>query len=131
MAKIVSAGLAYFLIAFAAGFALGVLRTLVIGPSIGETAAVAAELPMMLAICWIGARSLSARYTIAPALSARLAMGALALLLLLAAEYGVARFGMGRTLAEHLASYANAPQALGLAGQLLFALFPALQAMRR
>lgn len=41
------AGLAYFAVVFAAGFALGVLRVLFAMPILGETVAVLFELPVM------------------------------------------------------------------------------------
>jgi len=41
--------LAYFLPVFALGFVLGTVRTLWLAPMLGELAAVAAELPVMLA----------------------------------------------------------------------------------
>jgi hypothetical protein len=54
-------------------------------------------------------------------------MGGLALTLLLLAETALATLGLGRTLAEHLASYQNLPERLGLAAQIAFGLFPLLQ----
>lgn len=121
------AGLAYAAIAFAAGFALGVLRVSLIAPRLGETAAVMFELPIMLALSWLACRWIIARWHVPATVSARAAVGGLALALLLAAEAVLGTLGLGRTLAEHLASYQNLPERLGLAAQILFGLFPLLQ----
>jgi hypothetical protein len=45
-----TAGAVCFVAVFAAGFALGVLRTTVLTPAVGRLAAAAIELPIMLAI---------------------------------------------------------------------------------
>ncbi|OYW56499.1 MAG: hypothetical protein B7Y80_06340 [Hyphomicrobium sp. 32-62-53] len=123
----VTAGLAYVAIAFAAGFALGVLRVTLIAPRLGETAAVLLELPIMLALSWLTCRWVIARWHVPASFVARATMGGLALALLLTAEAVLGTLGLGRTLAEHLASYQNLPERLGLAAQVLFGLFPLLQ----
>jgi len=61
----------------------------------------------------------------------RLAMGGVALVLLLGAELGLSVLAFGRTIAEHLASYGSPAGALGLAGQVAFALFPLLRRRAR
>lgn len=118
------AGAAYFAIVFAAGFALGTIRALLIGPAIGETAAVAVELPLMLAISWLACGWVLARIVVAGTLGARLAMGGWAFGMLMAAEVGVSTLFMDRSLAQHIAHYGTAPALLGLAGQIAFASFP-------
>lgn len=122
-----TAGLAYAGLAFAAGFALGVLRVTLIAPRLGETAAVLLELPLMLTLSWLACRWIIARWHVADTIAARVTMGGFALTLLLAAEAVLATLGLGRTLAEHLASYQNLTERLGLAAQILFGLFPLLQ----
>jgi hypothetical protein len=121
-----AAGLAYAVIAFAAGFALGVLRVTLIAPQFGEIAAVMFELPIMLALSWLACRWVIARWHVPATLTARATTGGLALALLLAAEAMLGTLGLGRTLAEHLASYQNLPERLGLAAQVLFGLIPLL-----
>jgi len=123
----VTAGLAYVAIAFAAGFALGVLRVTLIAPRLGETAAVLLELPIMLALSWLACRWLIARWHVPATFVARATMGGLALALLLTAEAVLGTLGLGRTLAGHLASYQNLPERLGLAAQICFGLFPLVQ----
>lgn len=121
------AGCLYFAIAFAAGFLLGTLRVLFLAPRLGEMPATLLELPVMLALGWLAAGRLVARLH-RPSPTRRAAMGAIALGLLLAAEAALGILAFGRSLAAHLALYAAAPQALGLAAQLAFALLPLLRA---
>jgi hypothetical protein len=127
MPAALKAGIVYFLIAFAAGFALGTLRTLVIAPAIGEVAAVALELPIMLAISWFACGWVLRQFALPPEPGGRLVMGVTALALLLAAEAGVSVLLAGRSLGEHFTLYRQAPALLGLFGQIAFALFPVLR----
>ena len=121
------AGIAYFGCVFAAGFALGVIRTVVIAPLTSETLAVAMELPVLLAIAWIACRWLTSQFRVPFGLVSRAVMGAVAFVLLMAGELSISVLLAGRSIAEHLQLYDEAPHALGLAGQIAFALFPILQ----
>ncbi len=121
-------GTAYVAAVFAAGFVLGVLRTLVLAPRLGELIAVLVELPLMLTIAWLVCKRILRRWPLS-ALAA-VGMGAIAFLLLMGAEAALSTLLAGRTLAEHLALYTQWPHRAGLAGQLVFALFPAIQAWR-
>lgn len=125
MRRVLVAGAAYFAIVFAAGFALGTLRTLVILPAVGETGAVALELPVMLMICWSSAGVVVRRWPLA--VGGRIAVGLLAFSHLQAAELGLFVFAFGRDLAGYMARLATLPGALGLVGQLAFAAFPAMR----
>lgn len=127
MKRTLTAGVAYFALVFAVGFALGTLRVLLAVPLIGETAAVVAELPIMLAISWLTNAALVRRLDVPPHLGARASMGLIALALLLAAEAAVSVLGFGRSLVEHVTAYRSPGAALGLAAQLLFAAFPCVQ----
>ena len=126
-----SAGLAYFAVVFAVGFALGTVRVLVVAPHLGETAAVLAELPVMLAIAWTVCGWLLKHVPLPDGWGQRLAMGGVALAFLLAAELGLVVLAFGRTVAEHLAGYGSPAGALGLAGQLAFASFPLVRGRGR
>lgn len=121
------AGLLYFLLAFAAGFALGTIRVLFLVPAIGETAAVLVELPIMLTVSWIACRFVVDRLHVPPVASARAAMGIFAFVLLMIAEMGVAWLLGRRSVSAYLAHYVTLAGALGLVGQLAFAAFPVLQ----
>ena len=122
------AGIAYCGVVFAVGFVLGALRVTLVVPRLGETVAVALELPVILAISWMACRWLIVRFAVPADRNARLVMGATAFAVLMAAELGVSMIIFGRTLADHLDQYRTAPSLLGLTGQLAFAAFPLLQA---
>lgn len=125
------AGGAYFATVFAAGFALGTMRVLVLEPKLGALGAVLMETPFMLAASWFLCGVWVKRFSVEAALAPRLAMGALAFALLIAAEAALGLYGFGRPLAELLAVYGTAPGAVGLTGQILFGLFPVLQANKK
>jgi len=128
MKLILLTGTVYVAGVFAAGFVLGVLRTLVLAPLLGELVAVLVELPVILTIAWLVCARILRRWPLAP--TAALGMGSIAFLLLMAAEAGLSTLLAGRSLEEHLALYAQVPHQVGLAGQLVFAVFPWLQARR-
>ena len=124
MAPIVAAATRYALTVFAAGFLLGTFRVLWLAPRLGPTAAVALELPLILAVAWIACRRTATSVPTTP--RARLAMGGIAFLLLMAAEALIGT-AFGRGLAAQIRELTTAAGLLGLAGQIAFALFPLLQ----
>ncbi len=119
-------GTAYVVVVFAAGFVLGVLRTLVLVPLLGELVAVLVELPVILTIAWLVCTRILWRWPLSPA--SAVGMGAMAFLLLMGAEAGLSTLLADRSLVEHLGLYSQLPHQVGLAGQLAFALFPWIQA---
>jgi hypothetical protein len=128
--KAVAAGLVYFAIVFAIGFALGTLRELIVIPRFGNrVTAVIVELPIMLALSWITSRQLVARFNVPPLFRARLMMGGLAFTLLMIAELSVSVFGFGRTFSAHWEQYWQLPAFLGLVAQIAFATFPVAQSL--
>jgi hypothetical protein len=120
------AGVLYFAIIFAAGFALGTLRTLFLAPNVGGAIAVAVELPVMLVIAWFVSHRVATKLAVAPHFAARLVMGGSALLLLIIAE-AVLGLILGRSLADMVAEYGTSTGLLGLAGQIAAGAFPILQ----
>lgn len=128
MKLILLTGTAYFAAVFAAGFVLGVLRTLVLMPVLGELVAVLLELPVILTVAWLVCTRILGRWPLLPKAAA--AMGAIAFMWLMLAEAGMSTLLAGRSLAEHLALFAQLPHQVGLAGQLAFAAFPRMQARR-
>jgi hypothetical protein len=54
-------------------------------------------------------------------------MGGTGFALLMGVEMATTLLVFGRSISEHLATYASPAAAAGLAGQLLFAMFPILQ----
>ncbi len=125
---------AYFALVFAAAFALGALRVTLVAPAIGALAAVALEVPLVLGLSWIVAGRVLHRWPMALAQGAAMsaamgaAMGALAFAFLMLAEFALAFILSGQTPLAYAATFAEAPGALGLAGQIGFALIPALRA---
>lgn len=126
MAQTFLAGFAYFAIVFAAGFVLGALRVPFFVPRIGETKAVFLELPIILLVSFLAARWLIPVFDVSPLIGDRVVMGAVAFGCLMVAELALSRLMMGRSLAEHLAHYRSLAGASGLAGQIAFALIPAI-----
>ena len=121
--QILVAAAAYWATVFAFAFALGVVRTLWLTPTIGALTATLCEVPLTLALSWWAARRLTAHFRIAPGLEA-LAMGLAAFALLMLAEVSLARVLSGRLPGEWLRSMASPAGAVGLAGQVLFAAMP-------
>jgi hypothetical protein len=123
MAIIVTAIL-YFGIVFTFAFAMGVFRVLVVAPLVGPAAAVFIEVPIILAASWIGARRVLRRRTLG--FSKRLAVGGLALMLLMALEAMLASVMLGQSVEQWAAAVATPLGLVGLAGQLGFTAIPAI-----
>lgn len=117
------AALAYWAMVFAFAFVLGIFRTLWLAPQLGELAAVACELPLVLAASWLAARHVTRRFALTSPGPA-LASGLLAFALLLLAELALAQLLAGQSLRQWAAGLTTPPGALGLAGQVGFALLP-------
>lgn len=124
----IAAGAMYFAAVFAAGFCLGVLRTLLVQPLLGPLLAVALELPIILGIAWLACGRILGRRPLS--LGSAGIMGALAFAWLLLGEAMLSMLFGGRSWSAHLALYAKAQHQLGLAGQLLYALFPVIRVQR-
>ncbi|EXI92322.1 MAG: hypothetical protein AW12_00681 [Candidatus Accumulibacter sp. BA-94] len=129
MLKALQAGCTYFAGVFAVGFLLGVLRTLVLVPRVGETVAVLIELPVILGASWLICRRILRQASLSRA--AAVVMGASAFALLMITELSISMLLANWSLAAHLALYAESAHRLGLAGQLAFALFPLVQTSLR
>jgi hypothetical protein len=129
--KVARAGVVYFAVVFAAGFALGVIRTLLVVPRVGARAAELGEIPVMLVVSYLAARWVIRRRKVSPAASARLTMGLLALCLLVAAELALTLPVRGQTLTEYLASRDPVSGAAYAASLGIFALLPLLVSRRR
>jgi hypothetical protein len=130
MRRSVFAGGLYFAVVFALGFALGVVRVLITGPKLGEAISVFLEIPVILIVSWFAATCCVAAFSVAPRASERLTMGFVAFGLTMVAELSLSVMLFGHTVSEHFATYAHLLGVIGLAAQLLFALFPYAQAMR-
>jgi hypothetical protein len=118
--------LAYFAVIFAAAFAFGALRVTLIAPQIGPFAAVALEVPLILCLSWIVAGRVLDHWPLTFGLA--VAMGAMAFAVLMLAEFALAYALSGQTPASYAETFLTGPGALGLMGQIGFALIPALRA---
>jgi hypothetical protein len=118
------AGAACALVLLAAGTALGLARVLVLAPRLGESRALALELPAMLAIAWIATGRLIRRLAVSGALGARLAMSVATLVLLFAGEAALAA-GLSRARpGAWVAGFAEPAAWPGLAAQVAAGLMP-------
>jgi hypothetical protein len=126
----IRAGMAYFAIIFAVAFGLGTLRVVAIAPALGERGAVLLEVAVLLSIAWPVAAVLIRRAGLGRAVGPRLAMGAVALVLLALAEVALAWALFGRAPSEIWISWQTGAGAIGLAGQVAFGLIPVLLLLR-
>ncbi len=129
MGRAAFAGLVYFAIVFAIGFVLGSIRVLLVSPYLGELGAVLLELPVMLGACWLAAGRLVRRLN-PQSTSAALVMGAAAFSCLMIAEFSLAALAFDRSLTDQVSRWGTLEGALGLGGQVLFALLPWMQIRR-
>lgn len=118
----IRAGLRYGVEAFALGFALALIRIPLLVPVLGEIAAVLTEIPVMLAAMLLRARAIVRRSRIRTAMQ-RMAMGLTGFVLLMVCEWGLALV-LGQGSQAWLDSLATMPGAIGLAGQVMFAMLP-------
>lgn len=124
MGPVIKAGLCYFALTFGAGFLLGPLRILVLVPRVGVRAAELAELPVMIAVMWLAARWTMRRFHVPFSTRLRLASGAIASALLLAAEFSLVLPLRGLTLEQYFATRDPVSGAAYYASVVLLALMP-------
>jgi hypothetical protein len=126
LSLVLKAGLLYFALVFTAGFSLGIVRVSWIAPRIGERTAELMETPIMLTVIVLSARWIVRWFTLSPAPITRLGMGLLALVLMLAAEFGVMLRLRGMTIAEYFATRDPVSGTVYYASLGVFALTPLL-----
>lgn len=129
-ARTLGAGALYSLVVFAAGLVLGVIRVMWVARLAGEAVSLALEAPIILALAWYACGWAAERMEVSPRFFERLAMGGVALAMLIGAEAAIAVFGKGRSIAEYFGDYARSAILLGLLAQLAFAVFPLLRRRR-
>ncbi len=101
MKETLKAGVFYFALVFAAGFVLGTVRTLWIAPRLGARTAELTEAPVMLGVSILAARWVVRRVGIPPLWPRRLAMGCIALGLMLLAEFAFVLWIRGMTIRRY------------------------------
>ena len=124
------AGALSFALVFEAGFALGIVRTLWVAPSVGMRMAELMEAPIMLMVTVPAARWIVLRLAVPPLLSARLGMGAIALGLLLVAEFGLVLWLRGISIGTYLTTRDPVSGTVYYVMLGLFAVMPILVARR-
>lgn len=102
--QVLKAGVLYFALVFGAGFVLGTVRTLWLVPRVGTRRAELMETPIMLMVTILVARWMVLRFAVPAVAFARLGMGAIALILLLIAEFAFVLWLQGQTIREYFAS---------------------------
>ncbi|NNF67028.1 MAG: hypothetical protein HKM98_05925 [Gammaproteobacteria bacterium] len=127
MSPSVKAGTLYFALIFALGFLLGTFRVLILEPRLDEFTAVLLELPVILTSAWFICAWLTGKFHVKAAVPARLVMGSIAFVLLIAAEIFLAVGIFDRPFDQYLQRLASKAGGLGLTGQIFFALFPLFQ----
>jgi hypothetical protein len=125
---VIRAGIAYGVMVFGLGFALGMHRHGLMGIGLGRSLLVALEIPVMLAYAWWAAGWSAGRFAVSAGTAARLAMGAVMFALLRLGELAVGMAFMGQTASSHAAAVMTPAGLLETAPQVLTALFPWLRA---
>ena len=120
------AGALYAIVVFSIGFMLGTIRVLLLAPRLGETTAVIIEAPIMLSASWFVCRWCVDRLDVRRTVPARSLIGLVAFLVMMSAEVGLGAV-LGRSVADQIAMYKSASGAIGLAAQVIFAMFPVIQ----
>jgi hypothetical protein len=124
------AGAIYFALVFAAGFSLGVLRVLFVVPLVGARIAELAETPIMLLAVYLAARWVCRRLALPYVAVQRLAIGLIALSLLLLFEFTLVLRLRGMTIEDYVADFDPVAGGVYWAAQALFAAMPLLVARR-
>lgn len=88
--RTIKAGMAYFSLAFGAGFVMGAIRVPFLVPRLGERVAELVEMPFMFIVIVLAARFITTRFALPANALVRLSTGFLALGLLIAAELLIA-----------------------------------------
>ena len=122
-----AAAFAYFGIVFCLGFSLGVARTAVVAPMIGAVGAVSLEAPLMLAASWVVCGWTTRLFDVDARAAARIAMGAIAFALLMAAEFAIGALLFARDPMTALQGWTTTAGAIGLVSQIGFALMPLMR----
>ena len=118
------AGVAYFALAFGAGFVLALIRVPFLVPRLGERVAELIEMPFMLVVVLFSARFIVRRFALPAATSVRLSVGLIALGLLLTAELLLAVALQNRSLGEYIASRDRVSGSVYVAMLVLFSVMP-------
>jgi hypothetical protein len=123
--------LVYFALVFGTGFALGAIRVPLLVPRLGERYAELLEMPFMLVAIVLAARFVVRRYPLARAAASSLAVGGMALALLVLAEWQLGLWLQGRSFADYVTDRDPVSGAVYAALLLVFASMPFMAARRQ
>ncbi len=129
--RVAVAAAEYYAWVFAAGFVLGAFRVPFLVPRLGERWAELLEMPVMLAVIYHAAGRVVRRHAPRVAGAAWVAVGALALALLVAAEVGLALALQDLSVAEYVAGRDPVSGSAYLASLAVYAVMPWLRSSRR
>jgi ABC-type uncharacterized transport system permease subunit len=99
--KTLEAGVLYFALVFGAGFVLGTVRTLWVAPRLGSRTAEVIEMPIMLFLAIVSAKWIIDVLAVPSALSTRVVMGCIALVLMLVGEFTLVLWVRGMSIREY------------------------------
>jgi hypothetical protein len=119
------AGAVYFVLVFAVGFALGVIRVVLVVPALGERWAELLETPLMIAASYLAARWTVRRFGVpVDRIAQRLGLGLIGLALLLGAEIGVVLRLRGLSISEYVAGRDPVSGGVYVLALLVFSVMP-------
>ncbi len=124
--RTLKAGMAYFSLAFGAGFIMGAIRVTFLVPRLGERISELIEMPFMLVVIVLAARFITQRFDLPATVPVRLGAGLLALALLIAAELLLAVALQDRSLGDYVSSRDPVSGTVYLVMLVLFAAMPLL-----
>jgi hypothetical protein len=127
---VLKAGAVYFAVVLGAGFVLGPIRILFLVPRVGERIAELIETPIMLVVVILAARWVARRFVTPRTPRKLVAVGCVALGLLLACEFTVVLWIRGLTIPEYMASRDPVAAVVYAVMLVVFAIMPLLLAPR-
>lgn len=102
---VVKAGAVYFALVFGAGFVLGTIRVLWLVPAVGTRTTELLEMPVMFAVIILSARWTARYFSIPYTVLSRLAMGGMALALILALDFTVVLWVRRLSFSQYIESF--------------------------
>lgn len=124
--QILQAAALYFLVVFGAGFVLGIGRVLMVVPLLGERTAELLEMPLMLLVIVAASRWIVCHRFINGSRSSSLAVGLIAVGMVLVADLAVGMWLRGMSATEVLLDRDPVSGAVYYASLLLFAVMPVI-----
>ena len=121
----------YFALVFGVGFLFGLIRVPFVVPRIGERYAELAEMPLMFVAIYFASRYVFRRFGEKTDLAGLIAVGVIALLLLVSAELLLAVVLAGRGIGEYISRRDPVSGGVYLVMLMVFAAMPWLQARQR